>query len=388
MANFNDYSISAYGKMIEDQRRTGPFVAALRAAITPDSVVLDIGTGTGIFSFLACKFGAARVYAVEPDAMALEVAKRCARDIPGSERITWLQGLTTDMDLPERMDIVIADLHGTLPFFKGNIASMADARKRHLKPGGRMIPSRDVLHAAPATAEHEYRRIEAPWRKNVHDIDLSAALPYVLNDWARANADPIDKDQLLAEPRQWGVIDYTRDTTSNLDQTLDWQAQRAGTMHGLYVWFDGDLGDGFGTSNAPYLPELVYGRAFFPLEHPVEVAVGDHIRTRLSARLVKRDYIFRWLTHIAGPDGASKARFDQSTFKAKPTVLADIQKASAEHVPVLGQQGLVTHMALQAMLEGKPLREIADLLAAQFPQKFKTAAEALDEASRLSKAYA
>lgn len=387
MANFNDYSISAYGKMIEDQRRTGPFVDALRAAITVDSVVLDIGTGTGIFSFLACQFGAARVYAVEPDAMALEVAKRCAKDIPGSDRITWLLGLTTALDLPERVDIVIGDLHGTLPFFKGNIESMADARKRHLKAGGRMIPSRDVLHAAPATSAREYQRVEAPWRRNVHAIDLSAALPYVVNHWWRAHAEPIDKAQLLAAPQQWGVVDYTMAETRNLDHTLSWEAERTGTMHGLYVWFDGDLGEGFGTSNAPFLPELVYGRAFFPLEHPVEVDVGDQISTRLTVRLVKGDYLFRWLTHIAGIDGTRKARFDQSTFKAQPTNLADIRKISADHVPVLGEQGQVTHAALQAMQAGKTLGDIADLLAMQFPQKFKTSVQALDEVSRISKAY-
>ena len=149
---FRDYSVTAYGRMIEDQRRTGPFVDALRQAVRPGSVVLDIGTGTGIFAFLACRFGAERVYAVEADAAALDMAKRCAASVPGSERITWLQGLTTRMDLPERADIVVGDLHGTLPFFKGNIESLMDARKRHLKPGGRMLPSRDHLFAVPAHA--------------------------------------------------------------------------------------------------------------------------------------------------------------------------------------------------------------------------------------------
>lgn len=388
MTSYNDYSIAAYGRMITDERRTTPFVDALRHAVGPDSVVLDIGTGTGIFSFLACQFGAARVYAVEPDADAIEVAKRCAQGIPGSERITWIHGLTTDRDLPEQVDVVIGDLHGTLPFFKGNIESMADARKRHLKPGGRMIPSRDVLHAAPATAADEYKLVEVPWRSNGHGIDLSAALPYVVNQWWRARAEPIDSNQLLAEPQTWGIVDYTAAETSNIDHTLTWEAERAGTMHGLYVWFDGDLGEGFGTSNAPYLPELVYGRAFFPLEHPVEVAAGDRISTRLVVRLVKGNHVFRWLTRIHGKDGTPKARFDQSTFKAQPTRLADIRKVSAEHVPVPGEHGLVTHAALQAMLEGKPLGAIAELLATRFPQQFKSVAQALDEASRISRLYA
>lgn len=388
MTSYNDYSIAAYGRMINDERRTGPFVEALRHVIGPGSIVLDIGTGTGIFSFLACQFGAAKVYAVEPDASAIEVAKRCAKGIPGSERITWIHGLTTDIDLPEQVDVVIGDLHGTLPFFKGNIESMADARKRHMKPHGRMIPARDVLHAVPATADHEYHYVDAPWRSNGHGIDLSAALPFIVNHWWRARKEPIDRNQFLAEAERWGVVDYTNADTSDLDNTLGWDVERAGTMHGLYVWFDSDLGDGFGTTNAPYLPELVYGRAFFPLERPVEVEIGDRISTRLTVRLVKGDYVFRWLTRIHGNNGMVKAHFDQSTFKALPINRADISKISADHVPVLGPQGLITHLALQAMQEGKALRDIADLLAIRFPQRFKTSAQALDEASRISRAYA
>lgn len=384
---YNDYSTSAYGKMIEDRRRTEPFVDALRAAIGPQTVLLDIGTGTGIFSFLACQFGVARVYAVEPDAIALQVAQLCAKDIPGSERITWIQGLTTELDLPEKVDIVVGDLHGTLPFFKGNIESLADARKRHLKPGGRMLPSRDVLHAAPAFAPEEYQRIEAPWRRNDYDIDLSAAAPYVVNQWSRANSEPIAPERLLAIPQRWGVVDYTSTDSPELDHTLEWQIERGGTLHGAYVWFDGDLGEGFGYSNSPLLPELVYGRAFFPFERPTEVVSGDILRTRLAVRLVKGNYVFRWDSRITAADGAVKARFEQSTFKSHPTSPTELRKASADYVPTLTEDGQVVRAVLEAMAGGQRVQDIADAMAARFPQRYKTAAKALDEVSRLSQKY-
>ena len=59
------YSIADYGAMIADDVRMGAFVRALRQAIKPGAVVIDIGTGTGIFALLACRFGARRVYAIE-----------------------------------------------------------------------------------------------------------------------------------------------------------------------------------------------------------------------------------------------------------------------------------------------------------------------------------
>ena len=385
--NFNDYSLNSYGRMIEDARRTGPFVDALRQAIRPGSVVLDIGTGTGIFAFLACRFGAARVYAVEPDASALEMAKRCADNIPGSERITWLHGLTTQMELPEQVDIVIGDLHGTLPFFKGNIESLADARKRLLKPGGRMIPSRDVLHAVPAHAPHEYRRIESPWQRNAYDLDLSAAIPQLVNTWGRAHTDPAEPQHLLSTPVQWGVVDYNATESTELDSTLEWEIERSGLMHGLYVWFDADLGEGFGYSNAPTLPELVYGRAFFPFERPVDVVPGEMVRTRLAVRLFKGAYVFRWDTRVTAADGTVKVHFEQSTFKSQPIPLSKLHKARADYVPTLTANGQVTRMVLGAMAGGKRLQAIADDVFARFPERYLQREQALDEVSRLSQKY-
>ena len=64
--NLSDYSLSEYGNMIADKTRMDPYAYALKAAITPDSVVLDIGAATGIHALLACKFGARQVYAIEP----------------------------------------------------------------------------------------------------------------------------------------------------------------------------------------------------------------------------------------------------------------------------------------------------------------------------------
>ncbi|MEO5566094.1 MAG: class I SAM-dependent methyltransferase [Luteimonas sp.] len=387
MPNFNDYSTSEYGKMIQDRRRTQPFVEALRAAVRPDSVVLDIGAGPGIFSFLASQFGAARVYAVESDAAAIEVARRCASNIAGSDRITWIQGLSTELELPEQVDIVIGDLHGTLPFFKGNIESMIDARKRHLKPGGRMIPLRDVLYAAPAQAAHEYEHVEAPWRRNEYGIDLSAAAPHVVNQWWRASPEPVAAQSLLASPQVWGEVDYTLTESTDLDKQLEWGIERAGTLHGLYVWFDGNPGEGIGYSNSPLLPELVYGRAFFPLEQAIDVTIGDRLHTRLAVRRVKGDYIYRWDTRITAADGSAKAQFRQSTFKAGLTTLVVLRKASADYLPELTAEGQIAHAVLQAMAEGQRLQDIANAVAMRFPDRFRTPDAALDAVSLLAQKY-
>lgn len=56
-----------HAAMIADSGRTNGYVDALKNKVRAGSVVLDIGTGTGILAMMACRFGAKRVYAVEPD---------------------------------------------------------------------------------------------------------------------------------------------------------------------------------------------------------------------------------------------------------------------------------------------------------------------------------
>ena len=380
------YAIRDYGEMIADRIRMGPFAAALQRAISPSSVVLDIGTGAGYFAFVAVQAGAARVYAVEPN-NAIEVAKLCARDIPGSERITWIQGLTSALDLPEQVDIVIGDLHGNLPFYNHNISSLIDARKRHLKPTGVMIPRRDVLRVVPAQAPKEYARVDIPWNGNAHGFNLTAGRAFVANQWWRAAREPASKEQLLAGPATWGVIDYTTVETANLDGDLAWAIERAGTMHGYYVWFDGEMAEGLGYSNAPDLPELVYGRAFFPLEQSVDVVMGDRIETRMSTRLVKGEHIYRWETRINDASGKAKASFKQSSLRSTPLNLKDLQRTTPGHVAMLNVDGHIVQTVIAGMAQSLSLGQIADTLATQFPQRFKNVEDALGHAARLTLKY-
>jgi protein arginine N-methyltransferase 1 len=88
------YSIGDYGDMIADKVRMDPYAYALKAVIEPDSVVLDIGTGTGMHALLACKFGARKVYAIEPND-AIHLARELVRENGFADRIEFFQEIST-----------------------------------------------------------------------------------------------------------------------------------------------------------------------------------------------------------------------------------------------------------------------------------------------------
>src|SRR5690349_14652587 len=125
------YNIGDYGQMIADRIRTGAYAAALQKAVNPRAVVLVVGTGTGICALLACQYGARKVYAVEPSD-AIAVAREIASANGFSDRIEFIQRDSKDITLPQKADVIVSDMRGTLPLFGTNLVSILDARRRFL----------------------------------------------------------------------------------------------------------------------------------------------------------------------------------------------------------------------------------------------------------------
>jgi protein arginine N-methyltransferase 1 len=349
-------------------------VRALRNAVGAESIVLDIGAGPGIFSLLACQFGARHVHAVEPDDSIL-LGRTLAADNGCSERITFHQQLSSQVTLPKKADVIVSDLRGILPLFQHHIPAIIDARERLLAVDGILIPSRDVIHAAVVEAPELYARYREPWLANDLRLDLSAGHLLVVNGWRKARIKP---EHLLTSPHVWAILDYRTIEDPNVSSELTWTAPRAGTAHGLGIWFDADLGGGVGFSNAPGEPELVYGQAFFPFEAEVKLEAGDRISVTLAANLVGADYIFSWSTLIASNVGHVKARFAQSTFLGEVLPLAKLKRTDASFVPTSGTEEMEMDRQCLMLADGvRCLGDIAQSLSQMFPRRFEASQDAL-----------
>lgn len=310
------YSLHFYGQMLADAPRMEAYTAALRRAVRPDSVVLDLGCGPGVFALLACKFGARRVYAVEPDNV-IGVAREAAAANGCADRIEFFESLSTEISLPEPATIIISDLRGVLPWFEQHIPSIIDARERLLAPGGVLIPRRDVLWAAVIEAPEQYEDLVGPWRK--FDLDLSAGTRLITNTWRKSYLKP---EQLLVDPVSWTTIDYYEVQSADVRAEISWRAARNGTAHGVAVWFDSELADDVSFSNHPAAPQMIYGVGLFPFPQPVTITEGEHIQLRLAADLVNDGYVWRWDTNFLN------ASFQQSTFYGVPLSQAQLRKSA------------------------------------------------------------
>eukprot|EP00967_Tisochrysis_lutea_P150402 scaffold290973_cov36-Tisochrysis_lutea.AAC.1 len=136
----NAFDLRGYEAMRDDERRTSAFVEAIQRqlglsrAAGRGSVVLEIGTGPfALLALAAARAGASRVYAVEANAAVAASARAAvaaASDVSDGV-IQVVEGLSTEIELPEKVDIVVAEVVGNIASEEGFVATMADARKRH-----------------------------------------------------------------------------------------------------------------------------------------------------------------------------------------------------------------------------------------------------------------
>ncbi|MDO8527317.1 MAG: 50S ribosomal protein L11 methyltransferase [Deltaproteobacteria bacterium] len=141
--------LKRHAKMVFDMERSIPLLKAIAKKVRPGDVVVDVGCGLGLLSFAAVQAGAKRVYAIDVDSEALAFAMWQARELGMEKQIVFLEDHSLNVDLMEKADVLIQETVGALAFDENFLLTLLDAKKRFLKPKGRIIPEVLSLIGAP-----------------------------------------------------------------------------------------------------------------------------------------------------------------------------------------------------------------------------------------------
>jgi protein arginine N-methyltransferase 1 len=376
------YSLDQFALMFGDRVRMGAYSAAIQQVVRPGDTVVDLGCGPGVFALLACRAGARRVFAIDLDGV-VDFGRHLAAVNGFAERVHFLRGDSRQIHLPERANVVIADVRGVLPLYSHAIGTLEDARARFLEEGGFLLPRQDTLIAAIVESPEHYRQITESW-DSVPQLNLSSGLPLVLNATYRRHFEP---EQLLSAPRPWYVIDYASCAKRPARATVELKVSRNGIGHGLGLWFETKLIDDIGYSTGPPSGETVYGHLFLPWLEPLALSEGEVCSVDLCAHLIGNDYIWQWETNVPATPTHGEVHFRQSTFYGSLFPPSLLQKRTTEFVPVLTEAGLAERWILQAMDGKRPLQVIAAEAARQFPHVFRRVEDAFNQAAEIAEKY-
>lgn len=273
-------------RMLDDVDRTSSFQAALRAMVTPEDVVLDIGTGTGILAVTAALAGARHVYAVEATAMA-QAAQRLAEANGVGDRVTVINGHSSDVDLPERATVLVSEIIGDDPLGERIVATFADARARLLVPEAGVIPSRLRVCALPL--EVPVGTLEG-WRFTPNraalwtqrygvDFDCFVPLSEEHDHRMHVNSHDVRGWKRLADPVPLVDIDLTQADEGTIERRLPLRIVDDGSLSSLLVFFEAELGGGAQLSLHPDATSRSnsWGNLLYVLARPLDVVAGQEL---------------------------------------------------------------------------------------------------------------
>ncbi len=377
------YDFAGYCSMLTDEKRMKAYPEMMKRVIGKDSVVLDLGAGTGYFSILASKLGAKKVYAVEPNSL-IDLAKELARQNNCPDNIEFIQKNSTDFEPEEKADVLICDLHGVLPFFDASIATIIDARKRLIKPDAVMMPRKETVYFAVAETKEFYDKSVGRFLNEQNGISFASAKHLLTNRLLNGYQKEMN---LLSEPQIFAALDYRTVEETSFSKTLDFTVNKKGFAHGLRGWFECEIGEDLFTTNSPENLETTYGAPFFPFETVLEVDAGDEFEIKLDAAFEKGEYLWHWAVKILDNNKNVRADFRQSTMTGSFIAPKALLKQSEYFIPKHNSDAEIDLLILSKM-DGENMQgDIADELLEKFPARFSDFEEALNRVSQISQKY-
>ena len=163
-------TLEDYAAMRDDRQRTDAYAAAIRDRVSSRKVqtVLDLGTGPfALLAIIAARAGARKVYAIERTPSVAKQARKVVEDEGLEKVITVIEGDSQDVNLPEKVDLIISELVGNVATGEGVVETIRDARRRFLREDvlktEAMIPARCQTAIAPVMyVNHELLAAKGP----------------------------------------------------------------------------------------------------------------------------------------------------------------------------------------------------------------------------------
>ncbi|MDQ3404394.1 MAG: methyltransferase domain-containing protein [Actinomycetota bacterium] len=287
-----DWGQDFHTLLLGDRLRMTAFRTAIFEAVAPGSIVVDLGTGTGILAQWALEAGAARVYGIDFNKSILDSAvDRITAEGHGA-RFHPRHGMSYDIELPERADVIISETLGNLTDNEGCVRILADARTRFLADDGVLLPSKVESYLTPVAATAAHAAVErgdirggdesVPGSDRLRGLGITGVFDTYYDTI-------VPRDTYLATPRLARTYEFTATETDEYTITTRFLIKRDGMFTGFKGYFIADLSpsvcmDISGDDITNGTTSDSWKHCYLPVATPVEVVRGDRLTLTFSRK--------------------------------------------------------------------------------------------------------
>jgi natural product biosynthesis luciferase-like monooxygenase protein/amino acid adenylation domain-containing protein len=282
VAEFYVYDDLLYDAMTNDQKRNESYRLAIKQSVR-DKVVVEIGTGKdAIMARICAKEGAKKVYAIELNEEVYEQAKEKVKELGLSEKIILIHGDATKVELPEKGDVCVSEIVGSIGGSEGSAVIINESR-RLLKEEHIMIPCRSNTEFAVVSLPQELLDqqgfTQTPFNY-VNKIFDEVGYPFDLRICVKG----LSEEALLSNRAPFEDLNYKEIIELETSHEFSFNIHKKGRMDGFLVWLN------LYTAEEEVIDILKGEYSWLPIFLPVfnpglEVEPGDEIYGKIERTL-------------------------------------------------------------------------------------------------------
>lgn len=238
-------------EMLNDEKRNEAFRRALTNAITPETIVLDIGSGTGLLAMMAARAGAKETVTCEMVPQLAELARDTVALNGLADRIITLDKKSTSLVIGYQMvhkaNLLVTETVDCGLLGEGIVSSIAHAKANLLTENAQIVPCAATVYATV---------VESPRLRNLNCAKTAAGFDVsLINRYATAHYIPVRLDAFeyaaLTEPFPVFNFDFVNGTIVPERKRIEVQVLRDGNAHCVVFWFNMQLDAENAISNQP-----------------------------------------------------------------------------------------------------------------------------------------
>ena len=270
--------------MMNEPERNQAYFDGLKSVVTPDKLVFEIGTGSGLLAMMSARLGAKKVVTCEAVSLVARTAAKIVERNGFKEQVTVLakpsQQVQLGADLPEQADVLVHEIFSSELLGEHVLPAIEDAKQRLLKPGGVIMPRSASIMIALVGGDEIAQNSHVTEAFGFDVSEFNAIYP---------KKRPLYREDLqtlhLSEDVEAFRFDFMAQSAFAPEaRRLEIRATQGGRCYGVIQWIRIEMAEGVYFENHPLRKRSVasWQHTLYGFDEPLQLEEGKSVTVKAT----------------------------------------------------------------------------------------------------------